>query len=62
MRKFIIFLFAFCLFDFAQSMLLPFHPLLSQWVQQTIPVNKPITGIEFTEQLKRLGMHRSKLI
>ena len=59
MRKFIIFLFAFCLFDFAQSMLLPFLPvpqaghfLYSQWVQQTIPVNKPITGIEFTDSLK----------
>src|SRR4030095_15286173 len=37
------FIFYFCLFTFHLS---------SQWVQQTVPVNKPITGIEFVDSLK----------
>ena len=36
----LIFFFAFCLLPFA---------LQSQWVQQTVPVSKPITGIKFID-------------
>ena len=52
MKKFTFTLFAFCLFDFAQSMLLPSAFVHSQWVQQTVPVSKPITGIKFIDSLK----------
>jgi photosystem II stability/assembly factor-like uncharacterized protein len=44
MKKALIFLFAFYL--------LTSYSLYSQWYKQTIPVSKPITGIEFTDSLK----------
>ena len=37
----------FTLFTFLTS-----HSIHSQWVQQTVPVSKPITGIKFIDSLK----------
>ncbi len=44
MKKFIFFLFAFCLFTS--------YSINSQWYKQTIPVSKAIHGIEFIDSLK----------
>jgi len=41
--KILFFFFAFCIFTFA---------LKSQWVQQSLPVSKPVTGIKFIDSLK----------